>query len=147
MIATSCKMGNKFLHFRAFYEKPKKSSRRKWKTSFIRSVLPHEGAALRARMTFLPVTIFCKSAACPSSETLLSYRRFDLRGSHRDWIDGHLNECDFCRAELQLLNRYRGVSETTTPGEVPDELRKLAESVLANLATMDSNLSEYSRPN
>lgn len=59
----------------------------------------------------------------------------------------HLGNCDFCRAELQLLNRYCGLNETERPGEVPLELRKLAESVLANLAEINSNRAQGWRSN
>ena len=93
-------------------------------------------------MPFLPVTIFRKSIACPSSEALLAYRHLHLRRIRRDWVEAHLGQCDFCRAELQLLNRYGGISQTESPGEVPMELRKLAESMLANLARIDSINSE-----
>lgn len=89
-------------------------------------------------MPFLPVTIFRKSVTCPNSETLLAYQRSTLRRIGSEWVEAHLGYCDFCRAELQLLNRYRGVSKTEAPGEVPMELRKFAETVLANLAGLDS---------
>ena len=93
-------------------------------------------------MSFLPLTIFRKSAACPSSETLLAYRQSGLPCTPREWIELHLAGCDFCRAELQLLNRYRYVSEPVTVGEMPPELRELAASVLANLMRIDSRSSE-----
>ena len=93
-------------------------------------------------MSFLPVTIFRKSAACPSSETLLAYRQFGMKHGRREWVESHLAGCDFCRAELQLLNRYRRVRECVTLGEVPAELRELAESVLAELSTTDSRNPE-----
>jgi hypothetical protein len=85
-------------------------------------------------MSFLPVSIFCKSIGCPSSETLLAYRRSILRRVREDWVKTHLSTCDFCRAELQLLNRYPSVTERVTVGEVPAELRELAENVLAGIA-------------
>lgn len=85
-------------------------------------------------MSFLPVSIFCKSIGCPSSETLLAYRQSILRHVREDWVEKHLATCDFCRAELQLLNRYPCVPERVTIGEVPAELRELAESVLAGIA-------------
>ena len=97
---------------------------------------------LRARMSFLPLTIFRKSAACPSSETLLAYRQSGLPCTPREWIELHLAGCDFCRAELQLLNRYRYVRERVTVGEIPPKLRKLAASVLGNLIRMDARSSE-----
>ena len=89
-------------------------------------------------MSFLPVSIFRKSIACPSSQTLLAYRKSDLRQKRRDWVEAHLVSCEFCRAELQLLNRYRQVAERVTAGEVPAELREFAESALANIARIES---------
>lgn len=89
-------------------------------------------------MELLPLTIFRKSAACPSSETLLAYRQGGLQSTRRTWVESHLASCDFCDAELQLLNRYRAMSERVIVGEIPAELRELAASVLANLMTVDS---------
>jgi len=98
-------------------------------------------------MSFLPVTIFRKSAACPSSETLLAYRQSGLPSTKHEWVELHLAGCDFCRAELQLLNRYCYVNERVTVGEIPPELRELAASVLGNLMTIDSRNSEGCKSN
>ena len=89
---------------------------------------------MRAKMSFLPVSIFRKSSGCPSSETLLAYGRSKLHRGRKDWVETHLAACDFCRAELQLLNCYPCVCERATVGEVPPELREFAESVLAGIA-------------
>jgi hypothetical protein len=98
----------------------------------------------------LSAITFCKRATCPSSETLLSYRTGGLEAERMVWVAAHLDECDFCGAELQLLTRH-------TPGEetecalvaMPPHLRWLAESLLSanllNLETLAGTVYEKER--
>ena len=80
--------------------------------------------------------IFRKSIACPTSETLLAYQQDGrLSGGENGWVESHLGCCDFCRAELQLLKRYRSVTERLTLAEIPVALRELATSLLASMKT------------
>jgi hypothetical protein len=80
----------------------------------------------------LPLNIFRKSALCPASQTLLAYRRFRLTPVEKGAVAAHLGNCEFCCAELQLLNRYRYGAEEVPLGEIPTALRRLAEMVLSN---------------
>lgn len=73
---------------------------------------------------------FCKTARCPSSQKLLTYRLHRLPLSERTEIETHLQGCDFCSAELQLLNRHTNGSEEYRVVEMPRQLRRLAEELL-----------------
>jgi hypothetical protein len=81
-------------------------------------------------MPFLPVTIFCKSAHCPASETLLAYRKSGMARGERAFVEAHLAVCEFCSSELQLLDRYRYGAEEIVLGQMPAALRRLAEELL-----------------
>ena len=73
---------------------------------------------------------FRKTMQCPSSQTLLRYRRQKLPKTDADEIEIHLQQCDFCSAELQLLSRHRNVEENHRLAEIPVRLRRLAEDLL-----------------
>ena len=78
--------------------------------------------------------LFCKTARCPTSQALLAYHRLDLTTKDHASIKTHLTSCDFCGAELQLLNRYCGHAEEYSFVEMPAQLRRLAEDLLKNSA-------------
>jgi len=86
----------------------------------------------------LPLNIFAKSTSCPSAERLLAFSKSLLAPTQLQLIAGHLEECDFCRAELQLLERFPCEPEAITIAEMPPSLRALAESILRNPQTMPS---------
>jgi hypothetical protein len=75
-------------------------------------------------------TKFRKTIECPSSQTLLRYRRQRLPKKDGEAIEIHLSQCDFCSAELQLLSRHRNVEENYRLTEIPAQLRRLAEDSL-----------------
>lgn len=62
---------------------------------------------------------------------LLCYRTGDLSEEQREWIAHHLGICEFCGAELQLLNEYRPVEEEYPVADMPLNLRHLAEALLS----------------
>ena len=74
---------------------------------------------------------FRKTASCPSSKTLVSYRAEKLSAEFSALVRCHLTECDFCTAELGLLAHHtrRERGEDRAP-EIPMNLRILAESLL-----------------
>jgi hypothetical protein len=76
------------------------------------------------------IGLFCKTAGCPTSQALLAYHRLELASRDRASIKGHLASCDFCGAELQLLNHYRCDAEEYSVVEMPSQLRRLAEDLL-----------------
>lgn len=73
---------------------------------------------------------FRKTAACPASTTLLSFRTEKLSPMVGTLVNQHLEACDFCRAELPLLAHHRTERATPKPPEIPMNLRILAESIL-----------------
>jgi hypothetical protein len=56
------------------------------------------------------------------------------------WVASHLDECDFCGAELQLLTEHAPVKEEECAlADMPLNLRWLAESLLsADLLHLES---------
>ena len=75
---------------------------------------------------------FRKTAACPASATLLSYRSDSLAAEAAVSVRDHLELCDFCSAELPLLAHHQPpVTGTHKAPEIPMDLRILAESILA----------------
>jgi hypothetical protein len=93
-------------------------------------------------MPSLPVNIFRKSAHCPASEILLAYRKSEATRSEKAFVEAHLGFCEFCSAELQLLNRYRYGAEEIVLSQVPADLRKLAEDLLPNGPLRTNSISE-----
>jgi len=78
----------------------------------------------RKQLTFL------KTAACPASSTLLSYRTEKLSPEIAKLVRKHLGGCEFCNAELRLLAHHKPIRGTPQPPEIPTNLRILAESIL-----------------
>lgn len=75
---------------------------------------------------------FGKTAACPASSTLLSFRTEKLSPEIGALVRKHLVDCEFCNAELRLLAHHKPLAGRTpqTP-EIPMNLRILAESILS----------------
>ena len=75
--------------------------------------------------------IFRKTAACPASSTLLSYRLEKLSRKVAAVVTDHLGACDFCNAELPLLAHHKPARKGRTKSpKIPNNLRILAESIL-----------------
>ncbi|HEU4932683.1 MAG TPA: hypothetical protein VFT48_11415 [Pyrinomonadaceae bacterium] len=77
-------------------------------------------------------TPFLKTAACPASATLLSFRGKTLSAKALKLVTDHLKVCDFCNAELPLLAHHQSVPGTHKTPEIPMNLRILAESILSH---------------
>jgi hypothetical protein len=82
-------------------------------------------------MKAVDVTAFRKTAACPSDTILVSYNSRKLSNEIMSLVKFHLADCDFCAAELPLLNHYSHPQkgEPKAP-DIPMNLRVLAESLL-----------------
>jgi hypothetical protein len=80
---------------------------------------------------------FRKTAACPTSATLLSFRTTVLSAEIATTIREHLDTCDFCRAELVLLGHHRPPTRVYKTPEIPVDLRILAESILLKVNHAD----------
>lgn len=78
---------------------------------------------------------FKKTADCPASSTLLSYRSERLSPEIATLVRFHLSECEFCTAELPLLAHHTQPQkgECKAP-DIPMNLRVLAESLLCKTA-------------
>jgi hypothetical protein len=81
-------------------------------------------------MPSLLMTGFRKRVSCPSSQALLAFQRSDLGYEDDSRIETHLEFCDFCNAELQLLTVHHCEPEEYTFAEMPAPLRCLAEGLL-----------------
>ena len=79
-----------------------------------------------------PTPAFCKTARCPSSESLLRYRAHSLAIVQRLTVERHLRVCDFCNAEIELLKRHRVEAEPVEKVEMPWQLQKLAASLFSS---------------
>jgi hypothetical protein len=104
-------------------------------------------------MRSLSTATFRKLKTCPAAETLLGFTRARPAACGRDeGIARHLDACDFCAAEAQLL-ALLPAHEAATPSqprsELPAHLRLLAESLLTlpsqNRARFADSLHEVGR--
>lgn len=89
-------------------------------------------------MSSLSTAVFRKLRTCPSAETLLLYTEEGLQREGLSSVSAHLAACDFCGAELKLLSEHPpcGCSVAATQaGEIPSDLRRLAEDILADSST------------
>ena len=73
---------------------------------------------------------FKKTAACPASATLLSFRCNNLPADVATTVREHLEQCDFCSAELPLLAHHQPITGSQRTPDIPMDLRILAESIL-----------------
>ena len=73
---------------------------------------------------------FRKTAACPASATLVSFRCQNQPAEMAATVREHLKDCDFCCAELRLLAHHEPATIRYTTPEIPMNLRILAESIL-----------------
>jgi len=73
---------------------------------------------------------FRKTAACPASATLVSFRCQNLPAETAGTVGEHLKDCDFCCAELRLLAHHQPSNLKYATPEIPMNLRILAESIL-----------------
>jgi hypothetical protein len=80
-------------------------------------------------------TLFHKKVGCPTSQDLLAYDQACLASAHSLRVEAHLADCDFCNAELQLLNRYQNTHDEYSFAEMPLQLRGLAERLLHSTTT------------
>jgi len=86
-------------------------------------------------------SLFNKKVGCPSSQDLLDYDQACLASAPSLRIEAHLADCDFCNAELQLLNRYQNTQDEYSFAEMPSQLRRLAERLLHGTAPSLSSLT------
>ena|SRR5687767_9095380 len=98
----------------------------------------------------LSAIAFCKRATCPTTDALMAYRQSGLGTDGMVSVASHLDECDFCGAELQLLSEHPPADvEKCTLAVMPAHLRWLAESLLSgkvlNIETFAGTVFEKER--
>ena len=72
---------------------------------------------------------FRKTAACPTSTTLLSFAGGKLSRMVFTLVKQHLETCEFCSAEVALLAHHCSERHSQPPA-IPENLKILAESIL-----------------
>ena len=74
--------------------------------------------------------LFRKLRTCPRTETLLT---FSAAGRGAGRVTEHVEACDFCGAEVQLLSRHAPPAAALPFAALalPESLRRLAEDILA----------------
>lgn len=79
---------------------------------------------------------------------LLRYREQVVSIADRIFIRKHLIDCDFCSAEFELLKRHQLETEESRLGEMPTQLRRLAETLFVKNRTLSriNNVVVYSGP-
>ena len=76
---------------------------------------------------------FRKLRTCPHTETLLIFCRGARTAAREGRVAEHVESCDFCGAEAQLLSRHTPPADAPPCDDLalPAHLRRLAEDVLA----------------
>ena len=91
---------------------------------------------------------FRKLRTCPRTETLLTFSAGARRGGR---VAEHVESCDFCGAEVQLLSRHAPPAAALPFAalRMPEPLRRLAQDILAepshNRARFAQSLMEVER--
>jgi len=91
---------------------------------------------------------FRKLRTCPRTETLLNFSAGGRRGGR---VAEHVESCDFCGAEVQLLSRHAPAAAVLPFAALamPEPLRRLALDILAepsyNRARFAESLMEIER--
>jgi len=96
----------------------------------VRVIVDIYGVNLRDGSMKTSETPFLKTAACPASATLVSFRCQNLPAEIATSVSEHLEACDFCCAELRLLAHHQAAITRYPTPEIPMNLRILAESIL-----------------
>ncbi len=75
---------------------------------------------------------FCKSVNCPTSHDLLAFQGGGVSGEACREIDGHLEACEFCAAEVEFYAHYPQAEDSVAKSEIPLPLYELAKALLGN---------------
>jgi len=94
---------------------------------------------------------FRKLRTCPQTETLLTFCQGARPAARAGRVAEHVESCDFCGAEVQLLSRHAPTPDALplAAHALPSHLRRLAEDLLAepsyNRARFAESLLEIER--
>jgi hypothetical protein len=83
-------------------------------------------------MFLLKMITFCKSLTCPSSQSLLAFQKGEVSILEKNDIQYHLDECEFCSAEVEFYEHNPQSDEVVSSSEIPISLYQLAEALLGN---------------
>lgn len=83
-------------------------------------------------MFSLKMITFCKNANCPASEDLLAFQTGRFSGGEREEVCRHLEECEFCAAEVEFYVHYPPAESSVARVEIPLPLYELAKALLGN---------------
>src|SRR5260370_16740760 len=105
---------------------------RKWRSADIRSFTqltgPEEARKLVRSVTNMATafaSLFNKKVGCPSSQDLLEYDQLHPDSEQSLRVETHLADCDFCNAELHLLNHSQNTHNEYSFTAIPSQLRDL----------------------
>ena len=89
---------------------------------------------------------FRKNENCPSSYNLLAFQNGDSTSKGSESIRMHMENCEFCSAEVEFYAHYPQAEEQIEAAEIPVPLFELAEALLGNkhkdLSMLDRMLGE-----
>lgn len=94
---------------------------------------------------------FRKLRTCPQTDTLLTLCRGARTAARGGRVAEHVESCDFCGAEMQLLSRHAPTADALPFAALalPAHLQRLAEDVLSepsyNRARFAESLMEVER--
>jgi hypothetical protein len=94
---------------------------------------------------------FRKLRTCPQTDTLLTFCQGARTAARAGRVAEHVESCDFCGAEVQLLSRHAPAADAlpSAAPALPPHLRRLAEDILAepsyNRARFAESLLEIER--
>lgn len=79
-----------------------------------------------------PDNSFCKTLTCPSDHDLLEFHLSALPTNQIRIIKEHLDHCEFCSAEMQLLESFpqADLCCCDETADLPAPLRRLAEALI-----------------
>lgn len=87
---------------------------------------------------------FLKLRSCPSTETLILFREAALARETEERVADHLDACDFCGAELQLLSAHwrPGLPVIKLAAEMSTNLRRLVDDLISEPALDRARFAE-----
>lgn len=83
-------------------------------------------------MPALQMITFRKGVSCPSSQSILAFRKKEVEAQEYWFIERHLESCEFCAAESEFYGRFPQSEESVKAVRIPPHLYELAEALLNN---------------
>lgn len=77
-----------------------------------------------------PIGSFYKGEDCPASDKLLAFQTGRVGSAVRAKVRDHIDECEFCAAEVEFYHLYPPSEETVAAEKMPEPLFELAEALM-----------------